>query len=848
MKRVTSLLLAFVLLLSCHAISVPEADAATKETQTRAIAIVYDNSGSMYIGNNSKAWCRATYAMEVFGSMLNKGDVLLIYPMHPIEVDGKEYTMDNPFRITDATKAASIRENFTKDPKGTPIETLDAAAEGLKQVKADKKYMIVLTDGDVFYINGKSMSEDKSKKELDARIQKYAGPDMTVMYLGIGKEALLPNTKQSDTFSKNKAEDSADVLSCLTEMCNQVFGRDTLPKKRISGNTVEFDISMNKLIVFVQGENVANLKVTDSNGPVGKLESAISTKYGSAGGGGTNGKHFAVDTSLQGMMVTYTDCDAGEYTISYDGAEKGATIEIYYEPNADLDFVFTDANGNEVDYNNLYEGKYKVSFGMKDGKTGKLISSDLLGKPEYKGTYYINDEAKKFSQTGFSGEVTVDLKVGDTFKADLEVEYLSGYRIQKSSKDFGWPEMGIEIIPRPAGMLQMQISGGQEEYSLQELEEGAPFTVKLFYDGQQLTGDALESAKLTWDEDDSNAKLELEFAEDHYKLWLRYQDPAEPQETESGDCDVTIHASYTAEASTEATTEEDLSYEIEDDFSPLKIELIAKEDYIVISELAQGKEITVKLTMNGAKLTAEEFAAVKLDVDCGGIEYTLTPNPEKSTYTILLKETPGIAEGDYDIEVSGEYTDKIGRTTETSQSVPITLSAIPLWLKILLVILAILLLLLIIFLICRIRVLPKRCHADDNASKLRINGEPMSKAGFEAEVAGKSLDVAVKNNNSTIGTVTMAVEPGKDSYLCKKADQLSMVVKPEDISMGANVTKACIAGAWFEMKDGKVVPVKKNQGEIILRHGDQIKVTGPTIAGGRRKTYDAQIKLDFTKE
>ena len=94
--------------------------ASAKTGDSRAIAIVFDNSGSMYM-NGDQAWCRATYAMEVFASMLNEGDTLLIYPMHPITVGDTEYTMDNPFRVTDAAQAFMIRDIYTKEAFGTPI-------------------------------------------------------------------------------------------------------------------------------------------------------------------------------------------------------------------------------------------------------------------------------------------------------------------------------------------------------------------------------------------------------------------------------------------------------------------------------------------------------------------------------------------------------------------------------------------------------------------------------------------------------------------------------------------------------------------------------------------------------
>jgi hypothetical protein len=834
-------ILSLVLLVSCVAAITPEVDAAKKETQTRAIAIVYDNSGSMYL-NNNVAWCRATYAMEVFGSMLNKGDILLIYPMYPFTVDGKEYSMESPLRITDATKASTIRENFTENPGGTPIETIDAAAEGLKTVTADKKYMVVLTDGDAFWLGGKSMSADKSKKELDARIKKYAGADMTVMYLGIGKNALLPNTAQSEYFAKKKASDSADVLSSLTEMCNQIFGRDTLPKNRISGNSINFDISMSKLIVFVQGENVADLKVTGSAGAVGKQESALSTKYGTAG----SGKYKNVmDTSLQGMLVTYTDCSAGTYTIEHTGS--ATSVEVYYEPNADLDFVFTDANGNMVDPANLYEGDYKVSFGMKDGKTGKLISSDLLGEPKYEGSYFINGEEHKISQTGYSGEVPVSLKMGDTFKANLTVTYLSGYTIRKDSTDFGWPASGINVVARPAGMLQLKITGGEDSYSLQELEEGEPYIAEIFYEGEKLTGDALESASLKWDPDTSNAEIKKTFAGDHYKLSIHYKDPSVPQNTKSGECTVTIYAFYSAAGSAEAQAQDELTYDIDDDFSPLKIELVAKEDYIVISELKQGKEIQAKLTVNGKELTAEEFAATKISVDCGGIEYTLVPHPEESSYTIILQDTPGIGQGDYDIEVSGEYTDKIGRTTKTEQSVPVTLSTMPMWLKWLIILGILLLILFIIWRICRIPALPKYVHANTDMSVLDVGDGP-AEAEFQAKVSGKSFVVDVEYGGSSVSSIVMEVEPGPGSCLSTPQNQRSMVTKHETFVCDGDLMQIVVAGSTFTIEDGVVTPVNQNQEEITITDGDQIKLNGYTWATGKKTEFEAKVYLSFEKE
>ena len=71
-KRIASILLILCLLITSITLGTPTVDAAQKATFSRHIGIVFDNSGSMYLDKKTD-WCRATYAMEVFASMLNKG-------------------------------------------------------------------------------------------------------------------------------------------------------------------------------------------------------------------------------------------------------------------------------------------------------------------------------------------------------------------------------------------------------------------------------------------------------------------------------------------------------------------------------------------------------------------------------------------------------------------------------------------------------------------------------------------------------------------------------------------------------------------------------------------------------
>lgn len=952
------MLLAVLMLVTCLTIDAPEVE-ALKLQESRAIAIVFDNSGSMY-KNGNQAWCRATYAMEVFASMLNKGDVLQIYPMWPITVGNQEYTMEKPFQITDSAQASTIRQIYTDKASGTPIESIDCAAEGLKNLSADKKYMIVLTDGGKFSIDGKELSTSKTITELDNRVRKYSGPAMTVMYLGIGEDASMPSVAESDYFKKEKASDTADVLSTLTVMCNQVFGRDTLPKNHISGKTIDFDISMSKLIVFVQGENISNLKVT--GGTVGKKIGEQQTKYSEAGAGNYTSKP---DTSLQGMIVTYENCGSGRYTIEHSGT--ATSVEVYYEPDADLDFVFTDADGNVVDPNALYEGEYKVSFGMKDAKTGKLITSDLLGKPKYNGHYYINGKEYPITHEGSSGSVDIPLKMGDTFKADLNVTFLSGYTISKDSSDFGWPDGGIEIIPRPAGeldlkitggdeiyylneldvgtpykatatykgkqlnadafkltvsdntgnaefelvpngdhykvilkhknpsspdstkvgefkatftatyaeagsaeakdtqavqyridavrpagKLKLEISGGQASYSIKTLENGKKFVAKVYYEGTLLTGDALKLVELKWDSDLTNAAITCEFAEDHYLLSLHYKDPASPKDTVCGDCTVPITAYYTEPGSDQSQARSSIKYTIKEDSSKLTIDLSILDDYIVIAELEESREIVVSLAINGNPLTAEEFAATKLKVDCGGIKYTLTPYPEDSAYRIKLLSTEGIEEGRYSIGATAQYTDSIGRTFKTESSKKITLSVMPLWLKWVLSLLFLLILFIVIWIILHIRVCPKYLHTSRRDSRMNYDMDDVTQnTNFRAELKQNSVKVQSQYGGSKFGII-MNVKPGKESYLYKSQKNRTAEVKVLTVrKFGAGKIQEVLIGSVKYVLDdatGKLAPAMPNQKPFLLTNGIRVKFTGVVQDGGIDRDFEVASKLNFKKK
>ncbi len=822
---------------------------AQKAEIKRNIAIVFDNSGSMYV-KGEKAWCRATYAMEVFAAMLNKGDSLSIHPMNPIEVNKKKYTMDSPFVITNPDQSAQIRNIRTEKAADTHIETIDAAIEYLSSSEATENYMIVLTDGQVFYENGKELSVSETKKKLAERFNKSVGPDLNILYLGIGSKVAMPEMN-SEYYLGEKASDSKNVLSALTMMCNKIFARDVLPESHISGKTINFDITLSKLIVFVQGEDVTDVKVTGKNGATATLSGSAKTQYSDVGAGNYQKKgQSPVDSSLQGMLVTYTDCPAGKYDISYSG--KASNVEVYYEPDADLDFVFTDEDGNLVEPESLYKGNYKVQFGLKDAKTGELITSDLLGDPVYEGKYIVNGKEYPIKHSGKSGETPVSLDVGDTFTAELTASYLNGYSITKTAKDFGWPEGSLKVAAKPAGDLRLEISGGDKIYNLNNLEQGGTYTAKVYYQGKQLTGKELEKVDLKWEPEKSNAEIKKDFKDDHYALSLHYKDPNNPIETKCGKCTVTIHAFYTADGSSETSGQAPLTYVIKDKVITPEITLSAPQKYFEISKLDKGKNIKAFITTNGKKLSNEEFKTLDFKIDCDGIGYTVKPLPDESAYEIKLNSTGEKEKGKYKILATVTQKDSLGRELTAEDSLNVQLSNIPLWLKWIIIILMLIVLAVLMYFILHIKRLPTKLHTNKRDCVMNIAGEDVTKnTAFNAAIDGDTLTVEAKYAGAKTG-IKMAVQPGTDSYLMTKQVKRKAMVEATTVKKfgAASIEDVSIGNRKYILNEEtyKLEPAINGAKNFDLSNGNTIMYSGTMQLNGVTEDFYVKVKLNYRKK
>lgn len=313
------------------------------------------------------------------------------------------------------------------------------------------------------------------------------------MYLGIGSVAVMPKVSAGkNIYYADKATTTAEILTKLTAMSNMIFGRDEL---KLSGDTLEFDLPMSKLILFVQGSGVGDVTLTGSEGKQLNAVSQYAPSYGTRGAGLDYAGVCAADTSLQGVVATYEDCDAGTYQLSYSGSVT--SVGVYYEPDVELSAFLTDEDGQPVDMDALYPGTYRLCYGLAD-KNGNLTNSKLLGETHYSVRYDINGEEQTL-ESDESGWVEVTLGSSDHLNADLSATYLNGYRIEKDNAGLGWPLDGLTPTAHPTSRIELKLEAPQTYVVRSQLEEAQPLTATLLLDGQPMPAELLAQTEVTVD-------------------------------------------------------------------------------------------------------------------------------------------------------------------------------------------------------------------------------------------------------------------------------------------------------------------------------------------------------------
>ena len=494
--RISSLLLTLLMVLNVFAIIPLTANAAKKTEKSYEIAIVFDNSGSMY-ENQGKSWCRAKYAMEIFASMLNydNGDKLWIYPMWEV-TNGKPQNGDvgsyEAIPITKKEDIDKITNLYTTRPYGTPLAPVYEAHEYMKTSKATEKWILVLTDGEF-----NSEQRDGGSSVIDAATLKnklisVATDGIKVQYLGFGQASALTPDESKNFYAKKSTDTS--LKDDLIEICNSIFQRAALPANRLSGNTLNIeDLSMRNLIVFAQGTNAKISSMTNPSGKDVKITLDSGQRKFSTIKAATY-EDAGIDNTLAGQVVSFDESEAGKYTLNYSGADK---VEIFYEPNVKLKVEFKDASGKVVDGSKgeIEAGVYTVTSSIIDSVTEKdVTNNELLGNVNIK-TYVKSSKDKGYKE--YANNAKINLTPDSGTDVYVEATYLKDFTLSsRDNEELDWLtglKVGAQTLKFEAKATVQQDGSW---YKISDHENWKPIRVDFTIEGKPLTAEQM--AKLTF--------------------------------------------------------------------------------------------------------------------------------------------------------------------------------------------------------------------------------------------------------------------------------------------------------------------------------------------------------------
>jgi len=178
---------------------------AKQSSKGKIINVVYDDSRSMYL-NNETRWCQAKYAMEVFCAMMGKDDTMNIFAMNRSEV--LTIKGNDPNRVEKVHAMTSMYS-------GTPFSTVTKAGNALRNEDPSfERWLVILTDGSF---------DNTTQSTVQATLDGYNGSGIKTVYLAIGNDAVELNGDPSAGAYAEKASSTSEILSKVTSIANQIF-------------------------------------------------------------------------------------------------------------------------------------------------------------------------------------------------------------------------------------------------------------------------------------------------------------------------------------------------------------------------------------------------------------------------------------------------------------------------------------------------------------------------------------------------------------------------------------------------------------------------------------------------
>jgi hypothetical protein len=813
--------------------------------------MVYDDSGSMYhdAGVAQTRWSQGKYALEVFAAMLEENDTMNIWLLN----GGRGPTIKGAENMESRVKQI---HNMALGKGATPFAPVIEAYDALQNEAADIKWLILITDGTSFNDGG----------NLDwcvARMENYVSAGTNAALLTIDS----PSTVYSNAGLNIYQAKSDNIRERLTELCNKIFLRNKLQSVSAGNTTINVDVPLSKLFVFVQGDNAGVSGIGDI-APNEKAAVKYTEDYPEAITDWNN-RGFAgsfadtVDRSLVGQVAVFErkfDKNT-DYKLNVSNAQ---VVEVYYEPEANAGMALTDVETGErfvyVDgktpFREIQEGDYIIEFGLID-ENDDFVRSALLGEVEGFAAFEGDIDPK----SPRSGDL-VHISTGK-FYGEVVVNYLAG----KYTKQLRIPETeAIRITPPPLPDIDLPapegdliyrarydgISNADEEYIIYSYRE---------HDGYQYTRDEITDIALS--ESSAYVDFDYEVDRDGYihitpKITPQWDVNAFAEEQGAAEFNLPLTVDITVKEGAESAPIHSvfgIPFELTV-FSDAPLEFTLENgSFDVLSDgsvVPKNGDAILTVTRNGEPLPEDVWRAMDVPVvavrEDKHYGFTVAHGDDPSTFILTAKDFTGdlSKKSDYGnryVDISGSATIDGGVQTGAGEArVSFRSSSWWInngwWVKILAAILILLALLVILYAILkRTRVMPKRITMDETSTHVNRRSQDVAE-GIDVPdpiVGRRSIDVSGKDvvDPKLFSSLSMSVRPLKD-VLTKSSMRDAELLSA---SCGADEH-----GLQIDIDGTKLV---LNNGEWKPREGETVSVTNGSIITVRNNYNTLRGVLNF---
>jgi len=475
-------------------VNAASADSYTTNHRSKAIHVIYDDSGSMIRdgGVYLDRWGQAKYAMEVFAAMLEEKDTMRVYYMSDFDMSVKGSDINAPPRVTisgsepAASRVSKIHNEITQSAN-TPFDPVLKAYADIKNETVDEKWLVVLTDGAFNRLYGKEVSS--VDVDVDGFYSQFVTEsNVKIIHFAMGDDAatITPDPDRNIFFEQSR--NNNEILGKITNISNQIFNRNVLRFSNEDNREFSFDIPMMELLIFAQGGNV-NIDGITSGGSTYKQDETVGVRYSeTAATNYVNDSNVIVSYNLVGVIATVKDIPKGVYKLNISEAD---TVEIYYKPVVELDIKLFQ-NGVEIRDNPVTEGAYEIYYGIVN-ESGEFFQSNLLGFVSYTAVAQ-NGSNEIHITNGQTINLAPEELIVDVKAQFLEINTAEAKLSRRVGKEPIPTVTPTPTIPPPS--LGIEITAPNDDFTRSNLDDSGAFVITAKYEGSLLAEEQWRSMDL----------------------------------------------------------------------------------------------------------------------------------------------------------------------------------------------------------------------------------------------------------------------------------------------------------------------------------------------------------------